>query len=422
MKTLEQVEARTPLDPARVIGDDAAHFVISQTGSYYLTGNIDVSKTYGIRVAAAGVTIDLNGFTIRRTEGSEGEGIRIESGSHRTTVKNGSITGFGYGIRPFNISATRGGSYQHLSVSQCSVFALAGAEAWQVEGCRVFDNAGDGLSVGSDSTIKDCVASKNAGGNGIEAASRNTITRCASYDNAGNGIVAGPYSTISHCTASSNKGNVGIFAGGGSEVSHCTASDNTVVYGIQVGGGSLVSHCVARANVESLAASYGISAGSGSTVVSCSATGNTNTSGAPNGLSGVGIHANARSTIRDCTAGNNKGDGIRVESESYVVGNHSLRNGDGGNGAGIHVIPGGTDNRIEGNNATDNDHGLLIEGPENLITKNSAAANLVRNYEIVAGNRYGTIFDGSVASGAAVSGSGTNASTVSSDPWANVSY
>ena len=40
MKTLDQVEPRTPVSAATTPGDATALYVISQPGSYYLTGNI----------------------------------------------------------------------------------------------------------------------------------------------------------------------------------------------------------------------------------------------------------------------------------------------------------------------------------------------------------------------------------------------
>src|SRR6476469_6853818 len=55
MKTLDQVEARIPIDTAHTPGDQTNEFIISQPGSYYLTGNLSVAKTNGISVVAVGV-------------------------------------------------------------------------------------------------------------------------------------------------------------------------------------------------------------------------------------------------------------------------------------------------------------------------------------------------------------------------------
>src|SRR5688572_4518206 len=68
MKTLQQIEPRVPVTTAGTSAD--YEFIISQPGSYYLQGNLLVTRTNGIRIAAEGVTLDLNGFEIRRTAGA----------------------------------------------------------------------------------------------------------------------------------------------------------------------------------------------------------------------------------------------------------------------------------------------------------------------------------------------------------------
>ena len=62
MKSLDQVEARTPIL--------SAPFTITNSGSYYLTANLTVSINCGITILASGVTLDLNGFTISSTAAS----------------------------------------------------------------------------------------------------------------------------------------------------------------------------------------------------------------------------------------------------------------------------------------------------------------------------------------------------------------
>ena len=75
MKTLDQVEARTPIDAANAPGDASSLFRITAPGSYYLTGNITgQADKNGIFIGANNVTIDLNGYTIAGVPGS-GDGI-----------------------------------------------------------------------------------------------------------------------------------------------------------------------------------------------------------------------------------------------------------------------------------------------------------------------------------------------------------
>ena len=57
MKTLQQVEPRTPIS--------ALPFTISNSGSYYLTANLTgAAGSDGITILASDVTLDLNGFTM----------------------------------------------------------------------------------------------------------------------------------------------------------------------------------------------------------------------------------------------------------------------------------------------------------------------------------------------------------------------
>ena len=70
MKTLDQVEPRIPIDAVHTPGTASDEVVIIQPGSYYLTGNLAVTKPNGIHVGTGCVTIDLNGFQITRGSGT----------------------------------------------------------------------------------------------------------------------------------------------------------------------------------------------------------------------------------------------------------------------------------------------------------------------------------------------------------------
>jgi len=63
MKTLDQVEARTPIS--------SLPYTITQPGSYYLTADLQgVAGQDGIYVPVDNVTIDLNGFALIGVAGS----------------------------------------------------------------------------------------------------------------------------------------------------------------------------------------------------------------------------------------------------------------------------------------------------------------------------------------------------------------
>src|SRR5256885_9980710 len=86
MKSLDQIEARTPIA--------SAPFTITNPGSYYLTTNLTVSSGNMITIATNGVTLDLNGFSLRSTAASAtGYGILLNSGLRNITLANGFIQG-----------------------------------------------------------------------------------------------------------------------------------------------------------------------------------------------------------------------------------------------------------------------------------------------------------------------------------------
>src|SRR5689334_158414 len=57
MKTLDQIEARIPVDIAHAPGNFFAQYIINQPGAYYLTGNVaGVSGKRGIQIETGNVT------------------------------------------------------------------------------------------------------------------------------------------------------------------------------------------------------------------------------------------------------------------------------------------------------------------------------------------------------------------------------
>jgi hypothetical protein len=162
MKTLQQVEPRVPIS--------TAPFTISQPGSYYLTTNLTVSGGNAITIAANGVTLDLNGFTISSTTNpASGTAVLIGSGLRNIAIQNGHIQGgvtndgsgvfsgpgFGYGIYysgvPQNVRVSG------VSVSGCQyhgIYVGSGAST-TVENCVVRTVGSYGIVA---STIRGCVA------------------------------------------------------------------------------------------------------------------------------------------------------------------------------------------------------------------------------------------------------------------------
>ena len=95
MKTLDQVEARTPLVAGQpgVAVSAAGTITISLPGSYYLTRNLTITTAAakGVVISSNGVTLDLNGFSLICTAVSGGDAI--SGGGTGLHIRNGTILG-----------------------------------------------------------------------------------------------------------------------------------------------------------------------------------------------------------------------------------------------------------------------------------------------------------------------------------------
>lgn len=210
MKSLDQLEARTPIS--------SAPFVISTSGSYYLTTNLAVSSGNAITIAANNVTLDLNGFTLSSTEPSPtGTGIQLGTGTGvaNIAIRNGVIaggvseaggvyggSGFGYGI------SYSGGAADNVRVTGVSVSGcLYGGINLELNGtvvnsCTV-NTVGDvGINAQSvsDSTAEHCggigifaTTAENCSGRCLGPAyglHATTANNCHGYSSVGPGLYA----------------------------------------------------------------------------------------------------------------------------------------------------------------------------------------------------------------------------------------
>jgi hypothetical protein len=181
MKSLDQIytqigavsDQRTVVNAANTPGDSGDKFIISQPGSYYLTGNITVSSGNAIAITTNNVTLDLNGFTISSTENPANAGsygILLGSGTpvKNITIVHGFIssgvtdssgtfsgTGFGSGIdclvSPYNVRVSG------VSISGCLNYGIDLSLSSVVESCTVKTVGLYGIIAGvvSDSTAQD---------------------------------------------------------------------------------------------------------------------------------------------------------------------------------------------------------------------------------------------------------------------------
>jgi parallel beta-helix repeat protein len=373
MKTLDQVEARTPIDATHTPGDADSEFIIAQAGSYYLTGNLNVTKTNGIHITAAGVTVDLNGFRIARTSGS-GHGIVVDAAAHNCSIRNGSITGFlGDGILALTLTS-RGGIISHVIASNCS-FGLVAGNGWRIDSCSGHDNTASGIATGTGCTISHCTA----------------------YSNTAAGFNLGSGCTISHCTAYSNSAEGIFFNSPGCTASHCAVYSNGV--GISLGNDCTLSDVSANNNGDNIKSPSSAGA-SGCTLIGCTA----NNSSTGHGITLTGTNPGGdRNTIIHCTANGNWADGIRFGGHCVILENHASANGPIIAAAGIRAL--GSGNRIEGNQARDNHGTGILANAGDVIIRNSAGGNTT-NYNPSSGTNFGPI----------------EAPSTSTHPTANISF
>lgn len=232
MKSLDQIEPRTPIS--------SVPFIISASGSYYLTKNLNVTTGDAITIAADNVTLDLNGFTISSTANpAAGTGILIGSGLNGITILNGHVKGgvtyngtysgpgFANGINdslPNSCTARITG----ISVTGCAtngIYLLSGGDTSTIDGCTALTIGSQGLCAGtvSNSTAYDCggpaiLASKafNCRGqsNGAATAvSATNASHCEGRSSGGRGVSG---SIVENCFGASSGTGTGINAGAAS--------------------------------------------------------------------------------------------------------------------------------------------------------------------------------------------------------------
>ena len=379
MKTLDQLEPRTPIDAVHTPGDATSTFRITAAGSYYLTGNItgEAGKS-GIFVDVSNVTIDLNGFTMTGGGGQSAISSRPPPGApENTTVRNGTVTNWGVGIivrdkaRLERVSAV-GNVLDGMSAGNGSVI---------VE-CIASGNGQNGLIAGSSSTIRDSTAREN-GANGMAASSESVVSNCTVSFNTGFGLAVGGNSTVQNCSLSRN-GNTGIAGNDRCTIVDCVASNNGG-FGIIAFGDATVQRCTATSN----RGSAGIQVGDKSQVMNCVADNN------GEGSAGSGITAATRGFIKQCSASGNRLNGISVAGESIVAENRASANGQGAPAAGIRTTGGGS--RIEANQTRDNIGYGIQADPGDIVLRNSAGNNTVLNFSPPSGPNIGPIQSPSTA-------------------------
>lgn len=362
-KTLAEVEPRIPISLATTPGDEDSLFKITAPGSYYLTGNVPgVPGKTGIEIAAAGVTLDLNGFALIGVPGSL-HGVRDNPGSGSIAIRNGSV-----------LSWASGG------------IVLPNAVDARIEHVTATGNTGNGIAaVGG--VISNCTATHNTS-RGISVGSARVTGSLASH-NGSEGFYLGDGSSVTECVARSN-GLTGFAMNGSGGFANCVAANNGDG-GFLCGYGCTYTSCAARNNEG-----RGFSVNYGSIATECSAYGNT--------LDGFTVSG----SVINCQAYNNQRDGIHLEAMGgAAIGNTCRGNGNSStSGAGIRAAA--TACRIDSNQLSENYIGIAATG-DCVVVRNTARGNTT-NYSFSSGTEYGQIL------------TNPGSAFVNSNPWANFAY
>lgn len=194
MKTLQQIEPRTPIS--------SLPFVITNSGSYYLTTNLYAAAGQnGITIQTNSVTLDLGGFVLDGAATGL-TGVLVSGERQSIALFNGTIRGWSVA----GVDASPGRQVH------CSALRMAG-------------NLGEGLLVGTDSLVESCTA----------------------FNNTGTGIAAVNQSRIVGCVADAN--GMGIRASGwGNRIEDNSAGTNTLTGFRLDGGQNLLVRNLARYN------------------------------------------------------------------------------------------------------------------------------------------------------------------------------
>ena len=207
MKSLAQIEARTPIS--------SAPFTITSPGSYYLTTNLTVSSGNAINISNNNVMLDLNGFQITSTSATaNGTAINFGSNVRNVTVVNGFIesgvtnNGGSY-TGPGFVNGINGNLVYNARVSGVSVAGV-------LTRCIFLANGG----AGANGTIVESCTARTCGGNGIYA----SVVRACTATDCGATAIQGD--SVSDSFGESTAGGYGVI---GLTVQNCFGSSSSGV-------------------------------------------------------------------------------------------------------------------------------------------------------------------------------------------------
>jgi parallel beta-helix repeat protein len=409
MKTLQQVEPRTPIS--------SLPFTINQPGSYYLTTNLSSAAGSGITIQTNGVTLDLMGFELVGLPGSA-FGILVSGTRTNLLIRNGTVRNWGSsGISaPF----AHDSEFRDLRLLANGSAGLSCGINSKVVHCKANDNGFVGILgdlVNGGAMVMYCTASGNQS-DGISTGIRSTVMGCTTVSNQSRGISVNGRGLVRDSVAQFN-GDIGISMGHGSAVIHCTARSNQV-HGISASSGSTIRECVSEGNVLG-----GVTVGAGSSVNACTIINNGNNgiltgpgstvegnTAFNNGHSGILITLG--SVARQNTVTSNASHGVRADGDCVIERNTCSYNG-------IGIFTTSSKNVIQGNVLTRNGVGIRAESFGSMIIQNMAVSSTSgTNYILAVNHKVGVIVLPSDSPAIAGNTGGSGVGTT--DPWANFSF
>jgi parallel beta-helix repeat protein len=232
MKTLDQVEARTPIT--------SLPQTIKSRGSYYITTNLTGGSDNGIEIATSDVVLDLNGFTLR---GGTGNAIMVTSLCSNIWIRNGAIVG--WGLTGISNRLANASGVENVNVMNCGRDGILLGDSAVVRACMVISCADRGIDVEDDSLVEGCTVSSNAASQIIETGDSSQVINCISTHNIGDGINTGDGNRVIGCVSSGN--TRGIFLGNNCLVEKCVVEGNSSI-GIRTFNVNVVRDCLVRGN------------------------------------------------------------------------------------------------------------------------------------------------------------------------------
>ena len=423
MKTLDQVEPRTPIS--------SVPYTISEPGSYYLTTNLTAPNA-AITIRTNNVTLDLNGYTVASAsevytvifiDGSEGNQLS------NIAIRNGSIVGGFDGVKTEYVVGSEFDNLRIFNTASAGIYLYADSHGITIRRCLIGNIGGAGIHMpGVNGCTMNRILDTVIGGCGTygiyiqgtaDDSGWHEIRNCQIGGCANSGILVVSTGTgktcnnniIENCSSSGNELG-GISLGGSSggacdanRIVDCTFNDN-VSYGIRLYGdtgqcnANTILRCSAIDNTGSgilLSGNNGLV--NGNTMVECEVI--------RNGSYGILLWAPSGAcngnVIRACKIRENEWRGLYLYGYSGACDDNLIENCSIVKNNEIGIFLGDASGcRVENNHigsqiSTNDTYGIKsLEGAGNFIFGNTAVGN-TNNFYLSATDLYGPILTGTGA-------------------------